>query len=414
MKNISTQLRLLLSTLVVTIGCVLPVAAGGSIYSRFGVGDLIRYGGSRLDAMGGAGIALIGDGFLNRLNPAGIAKIQYTRFSGSFEYTNYSSTDAFGEGRYARGSFKGLGLGIPIDREYGIAMLFEASPYSNVNYATQSKDSLLTQDFYGTGGLSLLSFGGSVSPFKELSLGAKLNYIHGRIRQAGNFTFSDPTFTNSEIQRSDFYSGFNFTFGGIYEGLGNLLNVPALSPLAIGFVLSTPTTLDVNRESVLTTSESTDTTAAGLGNVDVPLSFGVGLSYLIGNKYYVTGDVYYQPWSKATFFGSTLPQMRNTTRIGIGFEALPGRETEAFLKRVIYRAGFYYNATSYIFNGTPINEVFVTGGVGIPIGPDARLNVGLQLGTRGTTSNNLQRDTVFRLSLSLSASEVWFLRIEEE
>jgi hypothetical protein len=150
---------LLLSTTVVS-----PAVAGGSSYSRFGVGDLVRYGGGRLSGMGGAGIALSGDGFLNLLNPATIGRIKYTRFEGGFEFTNYSSTDALGSGRFARGNFKGAAFGIPIDKEYEIAVLFEASPYSNVNYATQSQDSVVRQDFYGTGGLSLLSLGASVSP----------------------------------------------------------------------------------------------------------------------------------------------------------------------------------------------------------------------------------------------------------
>jgi hypothetical protein len=400
---------LLLSTTVVS-----PAVAGGSSYSRFGVGDLVRYGGGRLSGMGGAGIALSGDGFLNLLNPATIGRIKYTRFEGGFEFTNYSSTDALGSGRFARGNFKGAAFGIPIDKEYEIAVLFEASPYSNVNYATQSQDSVVRQDFYGTGGLSLLSLGASVSPVNKLTLGAKLNYVHGRIRQAGNFTFLDPSFTNSEIQRSDFYSGFNVTLGGIYEGIGDLLGSTALQSLTLGFILSTPTTLSVNRESVLTTSESTDTTYTNAGKTDIPIAYGFGLSYLISNRYVVTADVYHQQWKDARFQGTVLPELRNATRIGAGIEALPGGPLESFWKRVAYRGGFYYNATSYIFNGTPINEVFVTGGLGIPIGPEARMDVNLHLGSRGTTSNNLQRDTILRLTVSVSAAEVWFMKVEDE
>ncbi|MEX0737140.1 MAG: hypothetical protein WD182_06830, partial [Bacteroidota bacterium] len=68
----------------------------------------------------------------------------------------------------------------------------------------------------------------------------------------------------------------------------------------------------------------------------------------------------------------------------------------------------------YKIIGTPINEYFVTVGMGLPIGPDARINVGLHAGIRGATTANLQRDTILRLTLSLSASEAWFLTFEEE
>jgi hypothetical protein len=170
----------------------------------------------------------------------------------------------------------------------------------------------------------------------------------------------------------------------------------------------------VDRQSVLITTQSTDTTLTASGIVDLPISYGLGLSYLISNSYVVTGDVSFMEWQNAQFFGSTLPQMRNSMRVGIGFEALPQRETESFLKRIAYRAGMYYNQTNYSINGTGIDELFLTGGIGVPIGPDTRLNIGLQAGTRGTTTNNLQRDTILRLSLSISASEIWFMKVEDE
>jgi hypothetical protein len=425
MKTNRRYLGVVLCALLVSAALISEADAGGSTYARFGVGDLLRYGGSRVDGMGGAGFALTGDGFLNLLNPAGIGKITNTRIAGGFDYTNYNSTDALGSGRFARGNFTGVSFGIPIDKDYGIAMLFEASPYSIVNYATEVKDSVVQQDFYGTGGLSVISLGASVSPAAKLSLGMKLNYVHGQIGEARKFTFLDPTFTNSTIQRSNFYSGFNFTIGGIYEGIGNLVGSTTLDPLSIGFILSTPTSLSVNVESILTTSESIDTTSTNVGNVDIPLAYGVGLSYVIANRYTVTGDIYHQQWQDAKFFGDhslrldianqAPPDIRNSTRLAVGFEAAGLHETSSsYFQRIAYRAGFYYNSTMYVFNGTGINEYFVTGGVGLPIGPDARLDINLHLGTRGTASNGLQRDTILRLTVSVSASEAWFMKLEDE
>ncbi|HCA81757.1 MAG TPA: hypothetical protein DEP53_18665 [Bacteroidetes bacterium] len=412
--KINSRLKPALVVLCALAVFTLPLVAGGSSYSRFGVGDLMRYGGSRIDAMGGAGIALTGDGFLNLLNPAGISKISFTRFAGGFEYASFNSTDATSSGRYARGAFKGVAFGIPVSRNDGVTLLLEASPYSNVNYATQVRDSILQQDFYGTGGLSLLAIGTSYSPAKYLTFGLRMNYVYGRIRQVGDFTFSDPTFLNSEIERSDFYSGFNATFGALYDSIGTSLNSKALEPLAVGFVFSTPSTFSVERQSILTTSQSTDTTAIASGNADLPVAYGLGLSYLFSGRYYVTGDVQYQKWSNARLFGTTMPDIRNSIRYGIGFESLPQRDTDSFWKRIAYRLGFSYSQTSYSLNATGINEMYATGGLAIPIGPDARLDIGLQVGTRGTTVNGLQRDTIMKLSLSLSASEVWFMNIEDE
>jgi hypothetical protein len=414
MNNRLKSLSVLLCMMLLSMGFSSNSLAGGSVYSRFGVGDLLRYGGSRIDAMGGAGISLVGDGFLNALNPAGIARISFTRFAADFEYSGFGTSDTYGSSYYGRGSFKGLGIGFPISRDHGIAMMLEASPYSTVNYSTQAADTVLQQDFYGTGGLAMLSVGATYAPLKRWTFGATMNHVYGRIRQVGGFTFSDPTFLNSEIQRSSYYGGFTFTLGSIFDGFGDLFNAPSLEPLSIGMVLTTPTTLKVDRESILTTTQSTDTTISLSGKVELPISYGFGLSYLIANSYVVTGDVSMMEWQGAQFFGSTLPQMRNSMRVGVGFEVLPQRETESFLKRLAYRAGIYYNQTNYSIKGTGIDELFLTGGVGVPIGPDTRLNIGLQAGTRGTTTNNLQRDTILRLSLSISASEIWFMKVEDE
>jgi len=407
-------LTLLAVLTLLLVGNPSSTYASGPTYSRFGVGDLVRNGHGRIDAMGGAGIALVGDGFINGLNPAGLTKISLTRISGGFEYSSYYSNDGVKSSRYSRGMFEGVSFAIPIAKSLGITMLMESSPFSNVNYAIEQKDSVLTQNFYGAGGLSLLSLGGSVSPMKSLSLGLKVNYVFGRIEQVAKFTFADPSFTNSQIDRSNYYSGFTFTLGSIYEGVGRLLKSSFLDSLSLGFVLTTPAVLSVTHESILTTSASFDTTATGSGTVDLPLAIGVGASYAFSDRYHVTGDFSFENWGSAKFFGSHPADIRNSTRVALGFEALPSRETGSFWGTVVYRAGIYYHSTYYRVNGQPIDEWFVTGGLGIPIGPDARMNVGLHAGIRGTTSANLQRDTIFGLTLSLSASEAWFLKIEEE
>ena len=48
------------------------------------------------------------------------------------------------------------------------------------------------------------------------------------------------------------------------------------------------------------------------------------------------------------------------------------------------------------------------------MGPESRLNIGLQFGVRGSTDNHLQKDTIIRLSVAVSASEIWFFKFDEE
>jgi hypothetical protein len=168
----------------------LVTLAGGSSFSRYGFGDMIRYGDSRTYALGGTGIALTGDGFINELNPAGLARISVTRFSTGVEYTNYLSKDETGSSFYSIGGFQGIAFAFPISTENGIVMSAEFTPYSKVNYGiTSSFFDTLTQStenktFYGRGGLSYIGLGLSATPLKSLSIGARLNYI-----QSGDLLF---------------------------------------------------------------------------------------------------------------------------------------------------------------------------------------------------------------------------------
>ena len=389
--------------------------AGGSSYSRYGFGDILHYGGSRIYAMGGTGIALIGDGFINRLNPAGMTRIAYTRFSGGFEYNRFSSEDTNSSALYSSFGFQGLAFAIPISRENGIVLSFESTPYSAVRYAINRSAStigtVMHQTFYGSGGLSYLGLGLSASPLNTLHIGARLNYMYGRTRQFQKTTFDDASFAQTEFDRSKYYSGFTITFGTIYEELDNLLNLPSLQNLTVGFTFTSPYALNVDKNL---TYSSIDSIVTSHGTSDLPFSLGFGLSYLHQSRYQFAGDIVYENWGSVKDFGSHPAELRSSFRLGLGFEAKPSKDADTYLGRLIYRAGLAYHSTYYKIHGEGIDEFLASGGLGLPIGPDARLNIGLQVGIRGSTNNSLQKDTIIRLLIAVSASEMWFLRFEEE
>ena len=140
----------------------------------------------------------------------------------------------------------------------------------------------------------------------------------------------------------------------------------------------------------------------------------MGLSYLHQNRYRFLGDFVFENWGNLKPFVLDPVTLRNSYRTSIGFEAIPEKGADTFWKRIFYRAGLAYNSTYYQINGVGINEVLMSGGVGLPMGPESWLNISLQVGMRGTTDNNLQKDIIVRLSVAVSASELWFLKFDEE
>lgn len=416
---IKTTMKRKFSLLVlVSILCSSALLAGGSVYSRFGFGDLTYFGSSRMFAMGNTGISLYGDGFINRLNPAGLAGISETRISGAFAYMNLSSKDNLGTGSYARGEFQGLAFAVPVARDRGATLFFETTPYTTVHYSIDRGDNQLGnvshQRFYGSGGLNTLGFGGSYAPWPTTVFGFKYNYLFGGIRQIDKIDFDDESYTDSDVQRYRYHSGSSFTFGLNFHGFSSLFNAPSLQTVAAGFVITTPAKLNVTEEAFHVIGSTTDTIKTVAGSATIPLAWGIGLSYVSAERYLFLADVYTQNWKAENFSEKPSVDITSSIRIGLGFEIQPKRTADTYVGRIVYRLGLGYNSSSIRIGTQNINEYLVTGGVGLPIGPNSRMNIGLQFGVRGTTDNNLQRDTIFRLSVSLSASEAWFIRYEEE
>jgi len=416
------NLKITIFLIIVIVTFPLITLAGGSSFSRYGFGDIIRYGDSRTYAMSGTGIALLDDGFINVLNPAGLARISLTRFSTGFEYNNYLSKDETGSSFYSTGGFQGITFAFPISAENGMVMSVEFTPYSKVSYGiTSSLFDTLTQSvqdktFYGKGGLSSIGLGLSASPLKTLYFGARLNYMYGRTQQYQTTLFDNTEFIPTTFDRSVYYSGFTFTLGTIYEGLADLLQVSALRPLTIGVTVTTASSLDADIQRTYPSSSyfSTDSTVSEKGTAGLPLSLGFGFSYLHQNRYRFLGDIVTENWGSTQYFGMPSVNLRNSLRTSLGFEAIPAKDADSFWKHIIYRAGIAYNSTYYQINGVGINEFLVSGGLGLPMGPESQLNIGLQIGVRGNTDNHLQKDTIVRLSVAISASEIWFLKFDEE
>lgn len=408
---------------ILLLSCITNIVfAGGSSYSRFGFGDVIYYGDSRLYSMGSTGIALSDNELINGLNPAALTRITTTRFSGAFEYNRFNSKDEESSGLYSFGRIQGLSIAVPISIENGIVLSGYFIPYSTVNYAINYNlyDDILDTDkqinFYGSGGLSQLSLGLSITAVNDLHLGCRINYLFGRIRQFQSLSYENTSYLASNSDHSIYFSGFTYTLGSIYENIGKLFNLKSSDKLAIGFNLTARTSLNAedNKTYSRTAYDGGDSIVIIKSKTDVPLTIGFGIAYLNNGKYRFLGDITFENWAKTKFFGTHPTELRDAYRTSLGFELIPSRDASTYLKKLFYRFGVGYYSTYYNINGTGINELFISSGIGIPIGFESKLNIGIQLGIRGNTNNGLQKDTIFRLSIGISGSELWFQKFEED
>ncbi len=391
--------------------------AGGSSYSRYGIGDLLYFGGNRSYALGGAGLALISSDQVNIYNPAGLTKLLLTNFSSSYENTTISSqTSSYGQSKYNTFGFQTFFVAIPLSIEDGISLSLEYTPYSNIAYAIR-KSGIFDSDqfistFYGSGGLSTVAVGLSYSISNDIHTGLKIHNYFGKNEQYIKTDFENSSFLDFDVEHSFYYNGFGVTFGIIAENIGSLINVPALKPLTLGITCSPKVQLITDEKSYY---PSFDTTViVRTGKSELPFSLGIGAAYNINSSYLVVSDFLLQQWGDTKIFGQTNPTFRNSLRFGIGIEKLPERRQISFWRKTSYRIGAYYNSSYYNINGKKIDEYGFTAGLGLPNFLIGKIDIGFQYGIRGTTAYNLQKDTFYRISLGIGVQERWFLQFEEE
>ncbi|MEE9186665.1 MAG: hypothetical protein V3U10_01400 [Bacteroidota bacterium] len=392
--------------------------SGGSGYSRFGIGDVRYFPSARALGMGGVSLAITGGDGINRLNPASRTSLKLTRFSGSYIYEGFSTTDGVSSAYLSSGIFGGTTLSIPIKPSRGIVFAGGFNPYSNVNYDINTQESQLGTNYdvryTGSGGLSTALLGLSYAPSTKLHLGIQTEYLFGTIENSWEVDFASTSFLSSRTQRMTQYRGFQFTFGIIHSGIGSLIGLSDGDQLSVGALVTTPVDLTVERETSFSPALQADTTALQKGTVHIPARFGLGAALTIDNRYLIGTDFSYQNWNDYEEFGIHPKELRNSVRWSIGAERLPKRQPLSFGDRVAYRIGFAYNVAYYRVKNTAIDEISFSGGIGFPVGAGTRINAAAEYAFRGTTDNQLQKDNILRFIVTINIGELWFVRRTEE
>jgi hypothetical protein len=309
------------------------------------------------------------------------------------------------------GGLQAVAVGFPIDVEHGVTLALSTGPVSRVGYTIRRKDLTAdvpsTQSFFGRGGLSSIGLDLSGTILPSVHVGVGVDYLYGRLRQFTTIDLVDESFVDEEIERSTYHQGVQFTVGTAVDLDERWLGLP----VTFAFTAALPTVADVEQNDVFL---AIDTVLQANGEATFPLRLGFGAAAKIGTRANVIADILYEGWSDAEAFGRAQPGLRNALRLSAGVEFLPRTGDVSFWQRIGYRFGGGYTQTYVQLNGIGIDDLFGTAGISVPIGPDARMNLGVQAGIRGTTERGLQRDTYLQISVGFSASELMFVNFEED
>ncbi|MFC2082218.1 hypothetical protein ACFLQT_00655 [Bacteroidota bacterium] len=412
-----TRVKLILLLLVIPATLF---ANGGSVYTRYGLGDLIFLNSARNLGLGSIGFAAANGNYINSLNPAAWNNIILTRFELGMYYSGKNLSDNNSSVLYSDVEFSGFIIGFPVNRELGISVVGGLIPYSQVGYELNNVISHpLVEDDYdlnlvGSGGVNKFFIGSSYRTPFDIAIGVAFEYYTGKIDYTSliNFpitsVYRDATYLNSHK-----FKGTGLNLGLISNDFSDLLGIDKLKELRLGLNYNFVMSANADTTLFALTSLGTDPIENGFMDVSIPSRLGIGASFLWDDNYLVMVDYITQQMSGYKFNDTDYSFMADLERLSLSLEYKKKDVRYAtFWEQVSLRGGLSYEQSQYRFNGEQISQLSLHAGVSFPIGLESSIDLGFEYGIRGTTDNNLIKENIYKVFFSINFGELWFIRQE--
>ena len=406
-----------------------------SPYSQYGLGQLSEQTSGFNRGMNGLGLGFREHNQVNYINPASYSSIdsltfifdaglsgQVTNFSENGQKKNANNADF----EYAVAAFrasKHLGVSFGIIPFTNIGYNYSISGYLNGDNSTT-----FTNTYNGSGGMHQIYLGAGWEFVKGLSIGANVSYIWGDIDRSVVNSYSDGYINTLSKYYTATISSYRIDFGlqytlplnkknsltlGLTYGLGHKLN-------------SDPSCMVI---STNTTTAVADTTSFTVNNgLEIPTSFGAGLTWNNNNKLKLGADFTYQKWGDTKVpvykvindvpsYSLSDEYYSDRYKLTIGGEFCNNETSRNFIDRIRFRAGASYASSYYKVNGQDgPDEISVSVGFGIPIvnayNNRSILNISGQW-VRSEAPGMLKENT-FRINIGITFNERWFMKWKVE
>lgn len=391
-----------------------------SPYSYFGIGDLRSPATIENQMMGRMGM-YTDSIHINLSNPAAYGKLRLTTYTGALSHKEYRLKSYTEEQNTSVTNLEYLSLGFPISSKWGAGI--GIAPYTSVGYnlvgeSTNSNNRTVTNQFTGEGGLNQVyaSLGYALS--HNFHLGATVNFNFGTIDNQRVQSVEDVQFGTLD-KRESRINGYDFNYGATYTPMLNekltlftsvtvntQANLVSENTQRIGsFSLSNGQeieVIDVNLE------------ARGLKRTEIKVptrtTFGLGMGE--DKKWFLGGEYSFQQFSdfRNEFVIIDDVEYQDASSIAVGGFFIPDFASfSSYFNRITYRAGLRLDKTGMVVREKEINNFGITFGLGLPLGGSfSNMNLGFELGRRGTTAADLIEESYMKVNIGLSLNDRWF------
>lgn len=404
-----------------------------SPYATYGIGDVKYDNTIETASMGGISTAYISDftSSFNFANPANNSNFELTSIKleasneNNYFKTNYNDTKSTKHSTY----LSNIALAFPLSPKVKMGISYQ--PYSSKSYDIENKivhedGSYYLNRFKGSGTLNTAQAAVSYKIDQNFAVGLRANLYFGNLSDLNELVSYD----SNGAANADYINGyetknsiknFNFTLGGSYQSL----NTRTDKKLTIGATATFGNTSNMTTDYTNSTyvySDTSQTTKASQSIIDqkstssknlLPLQASLGVGYGSENHWFLSGQLDYKKGEDVAYFGKTF-DFQDTYRISAGGWYLPNYNNfRSYFSRVVYRYGAFYERGNLKIDGNSINKFGVSAGVLLPFKTSSitrmsGLELGVEVGKRGTLNNNLINQNFINLRVGFNFADRWF------
>jgi len=403
-------------------------AQNGSIspYSSFGIGDLRDLGTVENQMMGG--LRMYADSIhVNLRNPAAYSNLRLTTYTAGISHREFRLKDATTQQNVSVTNLDYLAIAFPVAKKVGIG--FGLMPFSSIGYSlnsdmTDSEGATVTNVFSGSGGLNRVYMSLGFEPLKNVSFGASANFNFGEFEYQRLQSIEDVQFGTISTRTSR-VNGFDFNYTANYTPkIGEDYTLRAFAGANTQVNLNSENTERIGSFSLIDGREievvDVDLVAQNRKRTElrIPTTFTAGLGFGKDRKWFLGAEYGIQELSAFSndFLALDNVVYQDASTISVGGYYIPNYTAlSGIFNRITYRAGLRYDQTGLMVSGKEIENFGITFGMGIPLkgtGLDrfSNLNVGFELGRRGTTDAGLVEESYLKVNIGLSLNSQWFIK----
>ncbi|MDR8392979.1 outer membrane protein transport protein [Aliifodinibius sp. S!AR15-10] len=419
-------------------------AQTGSIYSKIGVGMPVDFTSSSADGMGALGVSFNETNVAGLANPATWGNMAcferegmgcFALASGGFSLEHVQGTDNLGlngsSGRTESSVFSAnhFQLQLPVKKNR-IGISASITPLTRSNYSIIGRNTwasgpggqvdTATVRNVGSGGINSLELGFGWEINRNISVGYAGSLVLASMEKDVTTVFQESGYQTVEYSMQTSGTGFGNRFGALIT-LPNVLK--QRDYLRIGAAVNLPVVIDAKRTqksekqlgtNTIETVTVSDGQGLGSGELRLPLELSGGLTYQINPRLSFTTEALYEQWSDFGYdFNSGLrkeEQLGDRYKAAFGIRYFPFVSgSNKFLSRFKYRAGVSYDTGHLNIDGKKIETILFSAGLGVPSpNSNSSVDISFHYGLRGTEAQNLVKESIWGVKLSINLAELVF------